>query len=116
MDAQAFAIDALRESAKEAPDGWIQFLRCDDLRAGVYRLEAGAEDEQTPHQEDEIYFTLAGKGELVVQTQWGEKVMPVHKGTILYVGKGLVHKFRAITERLELLVFFSKVPKDEREL
>jgi mannose-6-phosphate isomerase-like protein (cupin superfamily) len=110
MAAKAFSIEALREGAKEAPDGWIQFLKVDDLRAGVYRLEAGAEDTQTPHEEDEIYFALAGKGELVVETQWGEKVLPVQKGSVLYVGKGLIHKFRAITERLELLVFFSRRP------
>ena len=111
MDAQAFSIDALLESAKEAPDGWIQFLRVDDLRCGVYRLEAGAEDDQTPHEEDEVYFALSGKAELVIEAKWGEKVLPVQKGSILYVGKGMTHRFRAITERLELLVFFSVAPK-----
>jgi mannose-6-phosphate isomerase-like protein (cupin superfamily) len=107
VDVRAFSIDALREDAKEAPDGWVQFLRLPDLRSGVYRLEAGAEDLQTPHAEDEIYFALSGKADLVVETPMGERVLPVHKGSVLYVARGLPHRFRDIRERLELLVFFA---------
>jgi len=107
VEAKAFAINALREAAKEAPDGWIQFLKLKDLRSGVYVLEANAEDDQTPHAEDEIYFALSGKADLVIETSLGEKVLPVEKGSILFVGKNLRHRFRDIRERLELLVFFA---------
>jgi oxalate decarboxylase/phosphoglucose isomerase-like protein (cupin superfamily) len=107
MEAQGFSIEALREAAKEAPDGWVQYLRLADLRSGVYRLEAGAEDPQTPHAEDEIYFALAGRAELVIETSHGVQVLPVQKGSLLYVAKNLPHRFRDIRERLELLVFFA---------
>lgn len=112
MDAQGFSIGALLESAKDAPDGWIQFMKADDLRAGVYRLDAGADDLQEPHEEDEIYYALAGKADLVVQTPWGEKVLPVQEGSVLYVPKKAKHRFRDIRERLELLVFFASPSRD----
>ncbi len=107
MEAKAFAIDALKEAAREAPDGWVQFLKLNDMRSGVYVLDANAEDLQTPHLEDEIYFALSGKADLVIETSLGEKVLPVQKGSILFVGKNLPHRFRDIRERLELLVFFA---------
>lgn len=107
LEAKAFNIEGLKEAAKEAPDGWVQFIRVQDLRAGVYVLEPNADDEQTPHAEDEIYFALKGKAELVIETSHGERVLPVEKGSVLYVARNLRHRFRDIRERLELLVFFA---------
>ena len=37
-----------------------EFLRVPDLSAGLYVLEAGATDPQSPHTEDELYYVVAG--------------------------------------------------------
>ena len=39
-----------------------EFLRVPDLSAGIYVLEAGATDPQSPHTEDELYYVVAGRG------------------------------------------------------
>ena len=39
-----------------------EFLRVPDLSAGLYVLEAGATDPQSPHTEDELYYVVAGRG------------------------------------------------------
>ena len=40
---------------------YLEFLRVPDLSAGLYVLEAGAVDAQTPHGEDEVYLLLHGR-------------------------------------------------------
>ena len=37
-----------------------EFLRVPDLSAGLYVLEAGASDPQSPHTEDELYYVISG--------------------------------------------------------
>ena len=37
-----------------------EFLRVPSISAGLYVLEAGADDPQRPHQQDEIYYVIAG--------------------------------------------------------
>ncbi len=43
-----------------------EFLRVPDLSAGIYVLEAGATDLQSPHTEDELYYVVAGRGVVTV--------------------------------------------------
>lgn len=41
---------------------YLPFLQVPALRAGLYVLAAGAEDRQRPHEEDEVYYVIRGKG------------------------------------------------------
>lgn len=41
---------------------YLEFLRVPAMSAGLYELETGASDPQTPHAEDEIYYVIAGRG------------------------------------------------------
>jgi mannose-6-phosphate isomerase-like protein (cupin superfamily) len=66
-------------------------------------LAAGAEDQQTPHDDDEVYYVIRGRGTLQVANE----DMPVAPGSIIYVKAHVDHRFHHITEDLELLVFFS---------
>ena len=43
-----------------------EFLRVPDLSAGIYVLEAGATDPQSPHTEDELYYVIAGRALVTV--------------------------------------------------
>ncbi|HTC86271.1 MAG TPA: cupin domain-containing protein, partial [Candidatus Acidoferrum sp.] len=69
---------------------------------GLYVLEAGAVDGQSPHTEDEVYVVMAGRGRL----RMGEEDVPVGPGSVLFVATGIVHTFHDIQERLEILVAF----------
>ena len=79
-----------------------EFLSVPDLSAGLYVLEAGAIDPQSPHTEDELYYVIAGRGLVTV----GAETRPVVPGSLVFVAAGDPHRFHAIEERLELLVAF----------
>lgn len=86
------------------PSAYVSFLDVPTMRAGVYRLEAGATDEQTPHSRDEVYHVLSGKAVLdVAGTRYAAK-----PGSILFVAAGTEHRFVDIEETLTTLVFFSE--------
>ena len=79
-----------------------EFLRVPDLSAGLYRLEAGASDPQSPHTEDELYFVVAGRGKITVS----DETRPVAPGTLVFVPALAPHRFHDIAVTLELLVVF----------
>ena len=101
----------LLEKLKASGRPYLPFLNNATMSCGIYRLEDGAEDGQQPHKMDEVYYTLAGKAKFEVD---GEK-MEVKPGTILFVAAHADHRFYEIEEDLELLVFFSKAPLEEKE-
>ena len=79
-----------------------EFLRTGHMSAGVYRLAAGTEDQQTPHGEDEIYFVVSGHGRFGAAGRDTE----VSPGDVLFVPAHEAHQFHEIDQDLELLVFF----------
>jgi mannose-6-phosphate isomerase-like protein (cupin superfamily) len=79
-----------------------EFLRVRDLSAGLYVLEAGATDPQSPHAEDELYYVVSGAARVTV----GEETRDVRTGSLVFVAAHEPHRFHEITERLELLVAF----------
>jgi mannose-6-phosphate isomerase-like protein (cupin superfamily) len=100
---QVFPIDRLLEQARSAGGAWHEFLRVDDLSLGLYLLKAGADDPQTPHAEDEVYYVVRGRGRLRVE----ERDHDAAPGSILFVPARAGHRFHDIREDLELLVFFA---------
>ena len=100
MDAWDLAtIESARAAAGKL---YHEFLRVPDLSAGLYVLDAGATDPQSPHGEDEIYYVLAGRAAVTV----GGETRDVGPGSVIFVAATVPHRFHAITERLELLVVF----------
>jgi mannose-6-phosphate isomerase-like protein (cupin superfamily) len=85
-----------------------EFLRVPDLSAGLYVLEAGATDPQSPHTEDELYYVVRGRGRATV----GEDVRDVIPGSLVFVAARVPHRFHDIDERLELLVVFGPAEGD----
>lgn len=86
-----------------AGESWREVMRVSDLSVGVYRLAKGADDTQTPHTEDEVYYVLAGRGVLRI----GESAHPVGPGSLAFVPARAEHRFQDITADLEMLVFFA---------
>ena len=80
-----------------------EFLRQPSMSIGLYVLEAGAEDPQTPHAEDEVYFVISGRATVRVDG----RDSAIGPGSVVFVGKRVEHRFHSISERLELLVMFA---------
>ena len=73
------------------------------MSAGIYVLQPGATDNQTPHKEDEIYYVVSGKAKL----RLGREERPVSEGDVIFVEKAAEHRFFDIAEELILLVIFA---------
>jgi len=93
-------VDAERSGAGEL---YREFLRVESMSAGLYVLEAGASDPQSPHAQDEIYYVLSGRARF---TSGGED-REVAPGDVLFVPAQEEHRFHSIEERLSLLVVFA---------
>ena len=101
MDAFEMAeLVAWREQTGEL---YHEFLRRPSMSLGLYVLDAGADDPQSPHDEDEVYYVVAGRAAITVA---GER-RDVAAGSVVFVSADAEHRFHDITERLELLVVFA---------
>jgi mannose-6-phosphate isomerase-like protein (cupin superfamily) len=87
----------------ERGEPWLEFMRYPALSVGLYVLEPGEPDRQSPHTEDEIYYVVEGRGRITV----GDESHPVGPGSVIYVATAESHYFHEISERLTLLVVFA---------
>ncbi|HEX9924560.1 MAG TPA: cupin domain-containing protein [Anaerolineae bacterium] len=101
MDAFEIADVIAQQTASDR--AYLEFLRVPALSMGLYVLPAGGVDPQQPHQEDEVYYVINGRGMITV----GDEDRPVEPGSIVFVGAGVEHRFHSISEELKLLVFFA---------
>jgi mannose-6-phosphate isomerase-like protein (cupin superfamily) len=99
----AFDISDLVAQWEQSDRLYLEFLRASTLSLGLYALQAGQDDPQKPHAEDEVYYVVEGKGAMQV----GTESRPVGPGSIVFVGAGVEHRFHTITEDLSILVFFA---------
>lgn len=103
MRTAEFSLDDVNVAHAAAGQMWHEFLRVPDLSLGLYVIRVGGDDPQSPHNEDEVYFILSGKGVL----RAGDEEFPAEAGSILYVAKQVPHRFHDVTEELRVLVFFA---------
>ena len=96
-------LDELLVAQRAAGEPWLEFIRVADLRAGLYVLAPGAWDHQTPHEEDEIYYVVAGRATFEAGLDRREAV----PGSLIYVSAHQDHRFTDIVEELRVLVFFA---------
>ncbi len=82
---------------------YLEFLRREQMSGGLYVLDAGAEDQQQPHTEDELYYVIEGRAVLEVD---GDQ-RPVQPGTLVFVAAGVAHRFHSIASKLSVLVIFA---------
>ena len=100
MSFQAFERDEIEAAHARAGRLYHEFLRVPAMSVGLYRLPAGATDSQKPHEQDELYLVLEGRGAFVV----GEERRPVTAGSLLFVPGRAEHRFVDIEEDLSILV------------
>ncbi len=90
-----------RQLVKGEP--YLEFLRRDSMSAGLYALDAGADDDQQPHAQDELYIVLEGRAVLEVA---GDQ-RPVQPGSVVFIAAGVAHRFHSIASKLSVLVVFA---------
>ncbi len=99
---------SLRSSGAGAESSYAEWLRIPAMSSGLYVLDAGADDLQHPHREDEVYVVVSGSAQL---TGGGETVV-VGTGSVVFVPALEEHRFHDITERLEVVVVFAPAETD----
>lgn len=102
-DWRIFQLDDLIERKRKLLPPYLEFLREPTLSCGIYALKAGAKDLQGPHDEDEVYLVLSGRGRLRVDGDEHE----VQPGSVLFVRATSEHSFFEIEEDMTMLVFFA---------
>jgi mannose-6-phosphate isomerase-like protein (cupin superfamily) len=107
IDTTAFQSAELKDMidrARSAGDGYAaEVIKSRLLSVGLYILASGARDDQTPHQEDEVYYAVRGRAQIRV----GAEDHPVKSGTVLFVPARAEHHFHDIKEELVLVVFWA---------
>jgi quercetin dioxygenase-like cupin family protein len=96
-------LSQLLEDHRQSNKRYLEFLRVPSMSAGVYVLDAGAEDPQKPHLQDEMYYVVSGRARM----QAGAEDRAVEAGSVIFVPAKVKHRFYDITEKLVVLVFFA---------
>ena len=100
---QAYELAQLISQRADANKLYLEFLKVPDLSMGLYVLPAGSVDPQSPHTEDEVYYVVNGKAQILVADENRE----VQAGSIVYVAKNVAHRFHSIEKELTVVVFFA---------
>jgi mannose-6-phosphate isomerase-like protein (cupin superfamily) len=98
-----FDIQGVRERLAAENGGYEVVHESPGLEVGVYVLVAPEPDGQQPHEDDEIYLVLEGRGTLEVE---GEAV-PLEEGEAVFVEARAEHRFTSY-EQLSVLVLFDR--------
>jgi mannose-6-phosphate isomerase-like protein (cupin superfamily) len=101
--AHAFDIQGVKERLAAGDGGYEVVHASAGLELGVYVLVAPEPDRQQPHEDDEVYVVLEGRGVLEVE---GKRV-DLHEGHAVFVPAGAVHQFIGY-EQLSVLVVFDR--------
>lgn len=78
------------------------FINRENLAVGILRLAPGQEDDQSPHESDEVYYVVRGDGFLNI----AGKDYTISEAKVYFVGKNIEHKFHGNTKELVVLYFF----------
>jgi mannose-6-phosphate isomerase-like protein (cupin superfamily) len=98
-----FGVEPVKERLRAAGGGYEIVHASPGLEIGVYVLVAPEPDRQQPHDDDEVYVVLEGRGVLEVE---GVET-PLEEGQGLFVPAGAEHRFTGY-EQLAVLVVFDR--------
>jgi mannose-6-phosphate isomerase-like protein (cupin superfamily) len=99
-----FDVSEVRERLAAAGGGYEAVHVSPGLEVGVYVLVAPEPDRQQPHDDDEIYMVLEGRGTLDVA---GSDPVDLEEGHAVFVPAGAEHRFTGY-EQLAVLVLFER--------
>jgi mannose-6-phosphate isomerase-like protein (cupin superfamily) len=98
-----FDVRGVQQRLVAASGGYEIVHRSPGLEIGVYVLVAPEPDRQAPHEDDEVYVVLEGRGTLEVE----DEQIPVEEGKAVFVPAGAEHRFTGY-EGLSVLVIFTR--------
>lgn len=98
-----FDVEAAKQRLKAAGGGYEIIHTSPGLELGVYVLVAPEPDRQQPHDDDEVYVVLEGRGTLELE---GVET-PLEEGHGVFVPAGAEHRFTGY-EQLSVLVIFER--------
>jgi mannose-6-phosphate isomerase-like protein (cupin superfamily) len=101
--AHPFDIAGCRQRLAAAGGGYEVVHRSAGLELGVYVLVAPEPDRQQPHEDDEVYVVIEGRGTLDVEGT----AVELREGNAVFVPAGAQHQFSGY-EQLSVLVLFEK--------
>ena len=86
---------------------WLQLIANGSMYAGLYAPRG--EDDQKPHDKDELYVVLAGTGTFVRE----EERRTFGPGDLIFVPAGMVHRFESFSDDLAVWAIFWGPPGGE---
>jgi mannose-6-phosphate isomerase-like protein (cupin superfamily) len=98
-----FDVDAVKRRLAAGTGGYEIVHESPGLEVGVYVLVAPEPDRQQPHEDDEVYVVLGGRGTLQVE----DEEIDLEEGQAMFVAAGAEHRFTGY-ELLSLLVIFTR--------
>ncbi len=98
-----FDVEAAKRRLADTGGGYEVVHTSPGLEVGVYVLVAPEADRQQPHDDDEVYVVLEGRGTLEVE---GVET-PLEEGHGIFVPAGADHRFTGY-EQLAVLVIFTR--------
>jgi mannose-6-phosphate isomerase-like protein (cupin superfamily) len=98
-----FDVAEVQRRLSAGSGGYEIVHRSPGLEIGVYVLVAPEPDQQSPHEDDEVYVVLEGSGVLAVE----DEQIPVSEGKAVFVPAGAEHRFTGY-EGLSVLVIFRR--------
>jgi mannose-6-phosphate isomerase-like protein (cupin superfamily) len=100
---KAFDLSEVDPPRDEDGHAYVDLLASDLLSVGYAIWPAGGEDRQRPHEEDEVYHVVSGRGTIRVA---GED-RAVGPGSVVFVAAMVEHRFHSIEDELRVLVFWA---------
>lgn len=100
---EAFELADIELRRRARGELYHEFLRRPTMSLGLYVLPAGGSDPQRPHDEDEAYLVLRGRGRIQV----GSEDRAVEPGSVVFVPARVEHRFHDICEELSVAVLFA---------
>jgi mannose-6-phosphate isomerase-like protein (cupin superfamily) len=100
--------EAIKLTNNPADPGWGEVMVRGSLIAGLYK--PNKIDEQTPHDQDEVYFVHSGTGEFINN---GERVN-LKPGDFLFVPAFAEHRFENFSDDFSVWVVFYGVKGGEK--
>ncbi len=98
-----FDVEDAKRRLEEGNGGYEVVHTSPGLEVGVYVLVAPEPDRQQPHEDDEVYVVLEGRGTLQVE----DEQIDMTEGQAMFVAAGAEHRFTGY-ESLSLLVIFAR--------
>jgi mannose-6-phosphate isomerase-like protein (cupin superfamily) len=100
---ESLEVRAVQRRLEAAGGGYEVVHSSPGLEVGVYVLAAPEPDRQQPHDDDELYVVLEGRGTLEVE---GSSI-PLEEGQAAFVPAHAEHRFTGY-EGLSVLVIFAR--------